>query len=77
MEEKDFMEKPLAATVLSEELAEIYEKFSERIGVKQEEEKGFLKALRSLFSDKRDTDLEVSAFYNTVGNHFTKYYDAL
>ncbi|MBR3436532.1 MAG: hypothetical protein IKG97_02125 [Lachnospiraceae bacterium] len=77
MEEKDYMEKPLAATVLSEELAEIYEKFSERIGVKQEEEKGFLKALRSLFSDKRDTDLEVSAFYNTVGNHITKYYDAL
>ena len=77
MEEKDYMEKPLAATVLAQELTEIYEQFSERIGVKQEEDKGFLKALRSLFSDKRETDMEVAAFYNTVGNHITKYYDAL
>ena len=77
MEEKDYMEKPLAATALAQELTEIYEKFSERIGAKQEEDKGFLKTLRSLFSDKRETDMDVAAFYNTVGNHVTKYYDAL
>ena len=77
MEEKDYMEKPLAATALAQELVEIYEKFSERIGAKQEEDKGFLKTLRSLFSDKRETDMDVAAFYNTVGNHVTKYYDAL
>ncbi len=68
MEEKDYMEKPLAATALAQELTEIYEKFSERIGAKQEEDKGFLKTLRSLFSDKRETDMDVAAFYNTVGN---------
>ena len=77
MEEKDYMEKPLAATALAQELTEIYEKFSERISAKQEEDKGFLKTLRSLFSDKRETDMDVAAFYNTVGNHVTKYYDAL
>ena len=31
MEEKDYREKPLAATVLAQELTEIYEQFSERI----------------------------------------------
>ena len=77
MEEKDYMEKPLAATVLAEELTEIYEQFSERIGVKQEKDKGFISALRSLFSDKRESDMEVSAFHNTVGSHIAKYYDAL
>ena len=80
MEEKnweEYMEKPLAATVLTEQLAEIYDKFTDSIGKKQEEDKGFLKALRSLFSDKRETDQDVAAFYNTVGNHVTKLYDAL
>ena len=77
MDEKDYMEKPLAATALAQELTEIYDKFSERISAKQEEDKGFLKTLRSLFSDKRETDMDVAAFYNTVGNHITKYYDAL
>ena len=80
MEEKnweEYMEKPLAATVLTEQLAEIYDNFTDSIGKKQEEDKGFLKALRSLFSDKRETDQDVAAFYNTVGNHVTKLYDAL
>ena len=80
MEEKnwdEYVEKPLAATVLTEQLKEIYDQFAESIGKKQEEDKGFLKALRSLFSDKRETDQDVAAFYHTVGNHVTKLYDAL
>ena len=80
MEEKnweEYLEKPLAATVLTEQLSEIYDQFSDSIGKKEEEDHGFLRTLRSLFSDKRETDQDVAAFYNTVGNHVTKLYDTL
>ena len=74
---EEYMEQPLGAAALGEKLQEIYQTFEERIDEKAEGEKTFIKTLRQLFSDKRDTDDDIHAFYNTVGNHITKLYDAL
>lgn len=74
---EEYMEQPLGAEALGEKLEEIYQIFEDRITEKDEGERTFLKTLRQLFSDKRDTDDDVRAFHNTVGNHITKLYDAL
>lgn len=74
---EEYMENPLGAKALGERLSEIYETFEKQITEKDEGEKTFLKTLRHFFSDKRDTDDDIRAFYNTVGNHITKLYDAL
>ena len=73
----EYLEKRYNAQELSAQLVEHYENFTERIQKKEEGDRTFLKTLRSLFSDKRDTDQEVATFHDTVGNHITKLYDAL